>query len=105
MIEQSLIIIGMAVVTFGIRYFLLAFAGKARMPAQLQHGLQYVPAAVLTAIIVPSVLMPAGEIDFNVTNVYLIAALVAFLVARFTNNLLLTIVAGLLTYVGVNFLI
>ncbi len=89
---------GMAVVTFGIRYTLFAAAEQIRLPESLAQSLKYVPPAVLTAIIVPSVLMPAGTIDVSPQNAYLIAALVAFIVGWFRENLLLTIVSGMTAF-------
>ena len=43
-------------------------------PARLEKSLRYVPPAVLTAIIVPAVLIPSGdEMVISYTNPYLVA--------------------------------
>jgi branched-subunit amino acid transport protein len=118
--QIPLIILGMALVTFGIRYPLLAILGKVPLPEPILRGLKYVPAAVLTAIIVPAtVYQPRNDsltamrkilasvfktplIDFNqdrlvlsYTNDYLVAGIVSVLVAWRTKNLLLTIIFGM----------
>jgi len=52
---------GMTLVTFLIRYTMFAVAGRFEFPALFERGLRYVPPAVLTAIIVPAVLIPKGD--------------------------------------------
>ena len=95
------LIVGMAVVTFAIRYSMFAVAGRVEFPAGLVNALRYVPPTVLTAIIVPAVLMPDGDgIQVSYTNPYLIGALVAFGVGWQRKNLLLTIVVGMLAFWG-----
>ncbi len=89
---------GMMAVTFGIRYTLFAASGRIRFPEPLARALRYVPPAVLTAIIVPAVLMPAGTVDISPRNAYLVAGLVAFGVGWFRKNLLLTIVSGMAAF-------
>lgn len=70
-------ITGMTVVTFSIRYILLALADHFTLPPVVQRALGFVPPAVLTAITVPAVLVPAGDIDFSLSNPYLVGALAA----------------------------
>ena len=99
--NEFLLIAGMAVVTFGIRYSMFAVAGKVEFPAGLVNALKYVPPAVLTAIVVPAVLMPGGEeINLSYTNAYLVGALVAGVVGWYSKNLLLTIVVGMVVFLG-----
>lgn len=93
--NEWLLIFGMFTITFTIRFIMYAFAGKMNFPNWLAESLKFVPPAVLTAIIVPSVLMPTGELDFSITNSYLIAAVFAFVIALYTKNLLKTIGLGM----------
>ena len=51
-------VLGMLVLTFGIRLSFLVFGHRLRFPDCLQRSLRYVPAAVLTALIVPMALAP-----------------------------------------------
>ncbi len=95
------LITGMALVTFGIRYSMFAIAGRLEFPVGLIKALHYVPPVVLTAIIVPAVLIPNGQgIEFSYTNPYLIGAIVAFGVGIVSKNLLLTIVVGMAAFWG-----
>ena len=86
----------MALVTFMIRYGLLPLSGRLTLPAALERALSYSAPAVLTAIVVPAVLMPDGkEIAFSFSNSYLVGAVVTACVGWLTRNLLATIVLGM----------
>ncbi len=97
--NEILLIAGMAIVTFLIRYPVLAIFGKLALPDVVLRALKYVPAAVLTAIIAPAVLMPDNvHVQVGLNNAYLIGGVVAVLVAWRTRNLLLTIVLGMVSF-------
>ena len=100
MFNQEFYLIGaMAIVTFLIRYPLLAFSSRIKLPSQLIEALEYLPPAILTAIVVPAILMPTGNkiiLDYN--NAKLIGAIAAILISWRTKNLLATIVGGMLTF-------
>lgn len=99
--NELYLVAGMALVTFAIRYTMFAVAGRIEFPVRLVNALRYVPPAVLTAIIVPAVLMPTGsEMMASYTNPYLIGALIAFGVSWFSQNLLLTILLGMAAFWG-----
>lgn len=92
---------GMALVTFGIRYILFPISGRFKFPKLFEQGLRYVPPAVLTAIIVPSVLMPnGGALNLKLSNPYLIGALAACIIGGLFKNLLLTIVSSMVVFLG-----
>lgn len=93
--NEALLIAGMALVTFAVRYPLLALVGRIPLPDALVRALRYVPVAVLTAIIVPMMFMPDGELAVTPSNTFLIAGIAAGVIAWRTKNLLLTIVLGM----------
>lgn len=95
--NELLLVAGMAAVTFAIRYPVLVLVGRIPLPEAVFRALRYVPPAVLTAIIVPAVLMPnpEGTIELSLTNAYLVAGIVSALVAWRTKSLLLTIIIGM----------
>ncbi len=95
--NEVLLVAGMALVTFLIRYPLLELVGKISLPDRLFKALRYVPPAVLAAIIVPSVIMPKGEILLTPANPFLVAGLISALVAWRSKNLLLTVIIGMIT--------
>ncbi|OGO27056.1 MAG: hypothetical protein A2W33_03320, partial [Chloroflexi bacterium RBG_16_52_11] len=80
-------------ITFGIRYSFIYLLGRIEVPEPVQRALRFVPPAVLSAIIFPELLMHAGRFDLSFENERLLAGAVAVLVAWFTKNILLTILA------------
>jgi branched-subunit amino acid transport protein len=102
--NEVILILGMFTITFGIRFVMFAFAGKVNFPNWLAKSLKFVPPAVLTAIIIPSVFMPSGFIDISLTNNYLIAALFAFVIALVTKNLLKTIGLGMIFFLFLQYI-
>ena len=96
--SEWVMILGMLVVTFGIRYFLFALADRITLPPLFEAALQYIPPAVLVAMTVPAVLLPRGEWFVSWTNPYLVAALVATLAGILTRNLFATIAIGLVAF-------
>ena len=85
----------MGVITYAIRVSLFLLPEGAHLPDRLLRALRYVPAAVLSAIIAPELLMPGGAFDLSLGNERLLAGLVAILVAWRTRNVLLTVIAGM----------
>jgi branched-subunit amino acid transport protein len=95
-VQEVLLILGMTLVTFGVRYVPLALVGRFRLPGALLDALKYVPPAVLTAIIVPSVFMPDGErFQLGIDNAYWVAALAAAVVAAWSKRTALTVAVGM----------
>lgn len=89
------LIAGMTVVTFGVRYPVLALVSRLELPQPLVDALRFIPPAVLAAIVAPAVFMPNGELDLSMANAHLVAGAVAALAAWRTRNLLLTIGLGM----------
>lgn len=92
------LILGMCTITFLMRYSLFAWP-TLRFPPVVEQGLHYVPTAVLSAIVVPGMLMPDGQHwQFSLNNAYLLAGIVAIAIAAFSRNLLATIGGGLAVF-------
>jgi len=85
----------MALVTFLIRYPVLALSGRVQLSPRLLQALNYVPPAVLTAIVVPAVLVEEGDLWFGWQNPRLVGAIAALAIGLWRTNLLLTIVIGM----------
>ena len=92
------LVVGMLVVTFGVRYPSLALVGRFDLSENIRRALRYVPAAVLTAIIVPYILYREEGFLVSYENSYLVAGIIAALVSWRTKNLLLTIIVGLVVF-------
>lgn len=95
MTNEVMLLGGMTLVTFLIRYPLLAMSGRLTLPSRLLQALNYVPPAVLTAIIVPTVLIEGDRLWLGVDNPRLMGALAAIGIGLWKKNLLLTILVGM----------
>lgn len=81
--------------TFATRFVMFSDIAPRKLAAWLQDALAFVPVAVLTAIIVPAVIVaPDGGMALA-GNARLPAALVAITVALVTRSVLATIATGL----------
>ena len=85
-------------ITFGMRFSLiyLLAEGRFELPETIRRALHYVPPAVLSAIVFPELFLPTGTLELSLENTRLLAGLIAILVAWFTRNMLITILAGML---------
>ncbi|KAF0812047.1 hypothetical protein IGB42_03589 [Andreprevotia sp. IGB-42] len=96
-VETILMLAGMAVATYGVRVGL--WLGKSRgFPPRLRRLLDYVPVAVLSAIVFPIVLLPGGQLDITWHNAQLAGAIVTGLIVWRFRQLLAGIGGGLLVY-------
>ena len=95
MLAMGLAILGMGVITYAIRLSLFLLPESVTLPPWLLRSLRYVPAAVLSAIIFPELLMPGGAADLSPGNERLLAGLVAIVIARLTRNVSLTVLGGM----------
>ena len=97
-LQLVLAVAGMVVVTYGIRLSFLVFGHGLGFPAWLERALRYVPAAVLTALIVPMALAPNNVMDLSPGNAYLPGTLAAGAVAFFSRHTLAAIISGFVVY-------
>ena len=93
-----LIMVATGIFTFGTRFIMLSRVARRELPAWIGEALNFVPIAVLTAIIVPAVLIDPASRNFSILdNPRLLAALIAVAVALITRQVITTIGAGLAT--------
>ena len=97
--HELALIAGMMTVTFLVRYAFFALGERLAFPPLAHQALRYVPVAVLTAIIVPMVLLPDGA-HWQLTwhNAWLLGTLVTGLIAWRFNHLLASITGGMLVF-------
>jgi len=91
-----LIIIGMSLVTYLPRALPLVVLSKFELPPLFRRWLQFIPVAVLSALLAPAIFMPQGRLAISLDNNTLIASVLCFGVAAKTRNIFLTIVVGIL---------
>lgn len=93
--EILLLILVMGAVTFFTRFGSLALLRYTGTPAWLERWLKHVPTGILTALIVPSLLLPHQQLDISLHNNYLLAGLLAAVIAYKTRNAILTMGLGM----------
>lgn len=91
-----LIIFGMGFVTFGTRLLPIVLLERIEIPFVIQRALRFVPPAVLSAIILPELVLRDGALDLSLGNARLIAGVIAALVAWRTKNVVLAIAIGMI---------
>jgi branched-subunit amino acid transport protein len=90
-----LVLILGGLITFGMRFSLIYLFGRFEVPETMRKALHYVPPAVLSAIIFPELFFHTGKLDVTLDNTRLLAGIIAILVAWFSKNTLITILAGM----------
>jgi len=95
--EQTVIltIVGMTLVTYIPRVApVLALASRS-LPEPLVRWLSFVPTAVLSAMLFPSLLLRDGSFDLSPQNFFLWAAIPAFILAVKTKSFFGTVALGM----------
>jgi branched-subunit amino acid transport protein len=87
------VILAVGALNYASRLSFIAFFARRSMPPPLARALRYVPAAMLTALIVPMIVAPAAVA--LPLNPKLPAAVIAGVVAWLTKSSLKTMVAGM----------
>ena len=82
-------------ITFAIRFVLIYLFGRFEVPETMRKALHYVPPAVLSAIIFPELFIREDALSLSIDNHRMIAGLIAILVAWFSKNTFITILAGM----------
>jgi branched chain amino acid efflux pump len=90
-----LAIVGAGAITFALRLSFIALLGQIEIPLVLARALRFVPAAVLTAVVIPLLLYVNGAVEVSFGNERLLAGLAAFLICWRTRSVPLTIVGGM----------
>ncbi|MEO0645216.1 MAG: AzlD domain-containing protein [Cyanobacteria bacterium J06650_10] len=98
--NEGLLILGMAIATFSIRYIMFGASSRITLSPALLNALRYVPPVVLSAIVVPEVLLTEGTLFVSYLNARLVGAIAAIIISYFTRNLLLTITMGMAIFFG-----
>jgi branched-subunit amino acid transport protein len=90
-----ILIVGMAATAFFARAIFILPGSRLKLPPTVERVLRYAPAAALVAIIIPDLFRVDGVITVSTANPRMYAGAVAFVVAFWTRNILLTIVCGM----------
>ena len=76
-----LTIVGAGAGTFALRLSFIALLGRVKIPLIFRSVLRFVPAAVLTAFVIPLLFYENGALQVSLGNERLLAGLTATLIA------------------------
>jgi branched-subunit amino acid transport protein len=96
--EQDLIfatIVGMALVTYFPSLLPVIFLSSKHLPRFLETWLSHIPAAVLAALVAPTLFVDQQQINLAPTNIFLWASIPTALIAWKTKNLFLSVLLGM----------
>lgn len=99
--EVVIIVAAMAIATFFTRFASFAIFGSAGISPRLKRYLKHVPTAILTALIAPTLFAPQGYIEISTGNSYLIAGIIATLLAFFRQPPLVTMGGGMVAMLAI----
>jgi len=96
--EYLAVIIGMGLVTFLPRWLPLVYLEKRNLPAWLVEWLDLIPAAILSALLLPELVTSGVPRILDLLRPELAVAVPTFLFAIFTKSLGGTVIIGMLLF-------
>lgn len=90
------VIIGLGLGSFALRFMFTGFVGDRAMPPWLLRHLRYTAVAILPALVAPQVVWPAAT-DGNMDPARTIAAMVTIFIAVMFKNVIAAILSGAAT--------
>jgi branched-subunit amino acid transport protein len=90
-----LTIVGMMAVTYIPRALPVLALARRALPESVIRWLGFIPVAVLSAMLVPSLIASKEGLDFSTNNIFLWAALPTFLVCWKTKSFVGAVVTGM----------
>ena len=100
-----LLMAAMGAVTYLPRMIPLVMLSRRTLPAWFAEWLELIPAAILSALIVPTLFAQSNPRLFTFGKVELLAALPTLLCACLTKSLAGTVIVGMLCYWGLKLLV
>lgn len=96
--DTIILIVAMGIVTYVPRWAPLFFLTSRRLPDRVIEWLDLIPAAILSALLIPALLLSAEPRRIYLLRPELLAAIPTFLFAIKTKSLGGTVVAGMMFY-------
>jgi len=96
--DYFMLVLGMGVVTYIPRLIPILFLSQRELPPWIVEWLDYIPAAILSALIFPAILTSGEPRIFDVTRPDVLVAIPTFIVAIKTRSLAGTVIFGMFLY-------
>ena len=103
-LETLWIILGMAGVTFVVRFLPMALLSRWSIPERIRLGLEYVPVAILSAIVFPLLFFDQTG-NFEIQPRCLLSALCAFAFAWKIKSVWVSVLVGMLIFWMLGFML
>ena len=94
----------MGAVTYLPRLLPVLLLSSKKLPPLVETWLRYVPVAVLSAMLLPSLIVNDDALDFSSSNLFLWAAIPTFLVAWRTRSLFGPLIVGMVVVAAARYL-
>ena len=105
MSEIWVVVLSIGILTFLTRLSFIYMHQKWQPPKVVTRALRFVPVAVLTAIIIPEIVLQNEELALSLDNIRLLAGMIAILVAWRTKSALWTIGVGMVSFWALSWLL
>jgi len=92
--DYLLLVVGMGIVTYLPRWVPLIFISRRRLPERLRQWLDFIPAAVLSALILPILVTTGEPRHLTFLQPSLLVSIPTLIVAWKTRSLAGTVIAG-----------
>jgi branched-subunit amino acid transport protein len=93
--DYLLLVLGMGIVTYLPRWIPLIFLSRRRLPEWLRHWLDFIPAAVLSALILPDLVTTGEPRQLAIFQPALMVSIPTFIFAWKTRSLAGTVIIGM----------
>lgn len=102
--KYLMMLLAMLFVTYIPRVLPLLILSRMEVPDIIIRWLRFIPVAILSALLTPGLLMLDGELMFNFSNIFLLAAVPTFIVAYYKKNIFITVIIGMLAVMILRYL-
>jgi branched-subunit amino acid transport protein len=93
-----MLVLGMGLVTFCPRFLPVFFLSGRSLPEGFKRWLELIPVALLSAILLPSLVVTQTPMGFTMASRELLVAIPTFVLAATSRSLAATIIGGMLMY-------
>lgn len=97
-VDYLLLVLGMGIVTYLPRYIPLMLLSRRPLPEWMRQWLDFIPAAVLSALILPALVTTGEPRHLEVFQSALFVSIPTFLFAWKTRSLAGTVIVGMALY-------
>lgn len=103
--EKIIVILALGFLNYLMRALPFLLFNEKPFPEHIRQWLQYVPVAVLCAILAPMLFITNTKIDFSLNNTILLAAIPTFIVGIISKNMGLILAFGVIAMAVIQYVV